>query len=217
MSKLRGLLQIVSLLAILHLVVLGGLGAYWWSSGTLSTERVDLIAAVLRGELDPPAEDDTDDGPGQRGDAETAQVAIAQEQMEEETERRQLERDRAELDQRLELVLREMHRVQQEREYFEDRRRLEAESVKRKSEQSYREGFDKQLQLFGTMKPKVAVEYLLSRSVAEAAELIRAMDTRKGRKIIEAARTPNQRKKMDEILKLLPDLEGTRASAAQTG
>ncbi len=206
MSKAGGLFKIVSILAILHLLGLAGLMGLLWSKGTLSTDRVQLIAGVLRGEYDPPSEDESGPAVSQDAETESPQAALTQEQLEVEMTRRQLERQKTELEQRLELVLREMARVQREREYFEERRQREAEVVRKKGEQNYRRGFEKQLDLFGKMKPQVAVEYLLSRDVEEATELLRALDTRKGKKIIEAARTPNQRKKMDEILKLLPEL-----------
>ena len=215
MSKSRRIFTIVATLAILHLLALGGLMGFLFHNGTLNAGRVELIAAVLRGEHDPPAEDGAGSVEAAARDAGSAQVALAQEQMEEEMTRRQLEREKAELAQRLELVMREMARVQQEREYFEERRRREAESAKKKGEQSYREGFEKQLDLFEKMKPKIAVEYLLSRNVEEAADLLRAMETRKGKKIIEAATSPNQRKKIDEILKLLPELNVEHGDTAR--
>ena len=215
MSKLRGILTVIAVLAILHLLALGALVGFLFHSGTLNSERVELLAGVLRGEHDPPAQD----GAASVEDADeagSAQATLAQQQMEEEMTRRRLEREKAELTQRLELVMREMNRVQQEREYFEERRRREAQSAKKKGEQSYREGFEKQMDLFEKMKPKVALEYLLSRDAEEAAELLRAMDTRKGKKIIEAAKDPNQRKKIDEILKLLPELGVEGGDAVRT-
>jgi len=216
-SKMRSILMIVSALAILHLLALGGFVGYSWHNGTLNTERVELIAAVLRGEHDSSVEDETGLGEGDTEEAGSAQAAIAKEQIEEEVARRQLEREKAELEQRLELVNREMQRVRREREYFEDQRRREAEAAKKRSEQSYRDGSEKQLEYLGKIKPKDAVGYILSRDIEEAAEILRAMDTRKGKKIIEAAKTPSQRKKMDEILKLMPELKMESGPAPEGG
>lgn len=209
MSKLRGAWLVLSILAVVHLLAASGVLAVLCLNGTLTLERVELIAAVLRGEHDEPAEDAAVSAGVSAGQAGTAEAAIARGQQEDEIFRLQMERQKTEMSQRLDLVLREMARVQQEREYFEELRRRDAESANSAERQHYWEGFQKQLDLFGKMKPKVAVDYLLSRDVEEAATLLRALDTRKGKKIVEAATNPSQRKKMDEILKLLPELDVT--------
>lgn len=216
MSKMRTPLKIISALAILHLLALVGFVGYAWHNGTLNAERAELIAAVLRGEYDAPAEGETGLGADDAAEAGSARDAIAREQTEDEIIRRRLEREKAELQQRLELVSREMQRVRRDRESFEDQRRRAAEEDKKRSESSYRDGFEKQLEYLGKIKPKDAVGYLLSRDIEEAAEILRAMDTRQGKKIIEAAKTPNQQKKIDQILKLMPELHtegGARSEA----
>ena len=207
MAKLRGLYTVVSVLALLHLLGLAGFGAFMWNNGTLNAERVELLAGVLRGEYDAPAEDGGEDAGEETVVSRNSEETIAREQIDAEIAKRQLEREKTEMRQRLDLIAREMHRVRQEREFFEDQRRRATEAAKRRNEQDYRDGFQKQLEYFGQLKPKNAVEYLLSRNVEEAAEILRTIDTRKGKKIIEAAKTPNQRKKMDEILRLLPELQ----------
>ncbi|MCK4658729.1 MAG: hypothetical protein KAV82_04335 [Phycisphaerae bacterium] len=206
MSKLRGLVKIMSLLALLHLLALVGFVGHLWNKGTINPERVEIIAGVLRGEYDAPPEDESGTPAVKAEDAKSAQDAIALEQTKQDAIRSQIEREQTALAQQHELILRERAQVLREREAYEERRRRDAEADNRKQEQNYRSGFEKQLEYLEAIKPKAAVQYVLSRDVKEAAELLRAMDTRKGKKIIEAAKTPNQRKKMDEILKLLPEL-----------
>jgi hypothetical protein len=214
MSKLRGFARLLSILAILHLLGLAGVVGYMWSNGTLNPARAELIADVLRGKFDAPAEPGAETDKTKTEEGTNAQGTVADGQMHEEIARRQLDREKAELEQRLELVTREMNQSRQERESFEEQRRRDAEAAKRKTEQTYRAGFEKQLEYFAKMKPKDAAEYLLNRELEEAAELLRAMDARTGKKIIEAAKTPAQRKKIDDILKLLPELKAEPTETA---
>lgn len=217
MKRLRGLFTIVSLLAILHLAAVVGLAGVLWARGTLNPQRVEQIAAVLRGEYDTPSEPAVPEGEAQPDEAQNAKATLAGEQTEDELASRRLERERAELQQRLDLVFQEMTRVRQERERLEQERQALAEATRKRSEQETRGGFQKQLELFSKIKPAEAMEYLLGRDVDEAARLLAALNARKGKKIIEAVKTPAQRRKMDRILRRLGGEGPTGLAAKQPG
>ncbi len=52
----------------------------------------------------------------------------------------------------------------------------------------------------------MAVDYLLARSPEDAAQMLLLMDTRKAKRIIEAAKTTGQKKRMAEIYQLLSEM-----------
>ncbi len=78
------------------------------------------------------------------------------------------------------------------------------------------EGFKKELEVFKTLKPAQAFEYLSRKDVAESARLLIEMDPRTIGAILQSAKTPDTKKKADEILGKMREVAPASASQVET-
>lgn len=215
-SILRRLYDAVALFALLNLLVLGGVTAYAVSTGIADGEKIRRIAAVVRGEdqmdqAGPGVE--PSEAPSEPAEPASTEDAIAESQMGLEIMHREADRIKAELDQRLALNNSIMLRVMTEREAFKQELEAAAEHEKAASRERQKEGFDKQVEIYQGLAPKVAVEHLLGLPEPdEAARLLLEMDTRKAKKIVEAAKRPDQMRQMKVILQRLREVAPDRSS-----
>jgi hypothetical protein len=208
----------LALFAMLNLVVVGGLGAYLIGSGVADTEKIRRVAAVLRGEDESDVDAETPPAPAEAVVPVAADDSVAMSQMDLEIMRREAERIKAELDQRLALNNGIMLKVMTEREAFRKERDAEAKRKEIASQEQNREGFAKQIEIYEGLMPKVAVEHLLSLPEAdEAARILLEMDTRKAKKIVEAAKRPEHMQQMKVILQRLREVAPDRSSELGTG
>lgn len=203
-GMLRKAYDIAATLALLNLLGLAGLVGALVATGRLDRERGIQLVQVLRGETPmadvPPTMPATTQAelenpevaplPTGAAPSETAEVL-----------RREAERLRTELDQRLALSNRILLRVSMERETLQ---REQAEAARRQQEteaEADTTGFRKQVEIFEGLSSKIAIDYLLNvGDPDDAARLLVAMDPRKSRKIVEAAKAEPQKAAMQQIL-----------------
>lgn len=219
-SILRKTYDVAAIFALLNMLVWGGLGAYLVGSGMLAPDKIERIAAVLRGEGEPTDVAGAASGTGADSAPTRASVvgqsvedASAASQMDEEITRREAQRIKAELDQRIATVNQVLMRVTLEREAFE--RQVEAEAQRKQEVTASQDqaGFKKELEYFESLAPKVAVQHLLAKPDAdEAARILLEIETRKGKKIIEAAKRGNQMERMKVILQRLREAAPSRSA-----
>lgn len=231
----------VALFALLHVVAAVGVGAYLLGSGAINREKLRGIVMVLRGEaLGAIVEPDADDvfpgefaeagassfgvpiraagyGPGRTSEIGEGLTGVPRSRAEvrEELEilRLEAERIKAELEQRLTLNNSIMLRVTTQREAFQRDRDQAREEAQASLQRRQEEGFEKKVAILEALSPRVAVEHLLSLpDIDEAAFILLQMDTRKARKIVEAARTGQQLQKMQAILQRLRDVAPDRTA-----
>ena len=202
--------HVVALLALLNLIVIAGGVGYLFSTGALSTERVEQLAAVLRGEWPKPAEAQAEEVE-EVADPTRSAESIDREQTEEEMLRLQADRRRAELQQQAATVAAARLEVTRQREALERRHADFKAQAKRREKEEESAGFKKELDLLSSVKPKVAVGYLLEKPREDAAVLFLQMETRKGKRLVEAAKTPSQRRAMAEILQMLREMSPEQA------
>ena len=211
----------VALFAMLNLLVAGGIIAYLLATGTVDAEKVHRVAAVLRGESQPEVTEpalEPSQKPVEVVEPAQTEDAIAESQMNLEIMRQEAERIKAELDQRLALNNSIMLRVMTEREAFQRENEAAAEREMEAVQQRQNEGFEKQLEIYEGLAPKVAVEHVLGlQDPDEAARILLDMDTRKAKKIVEAAKRPDQMQQMKAILQRLREVAPDRSSELQTG
>lgn len=218
-SLLRRLYDSVALFALLNLLVFGGLGAYAIFAGGISPEKVQAIAAVMRGAKvagpdvpQPPGE------PSAPSEMETEAAAVPADAEKIEIMQREAERIKEELRQRLALNNSILLRVQAEREAFE---KEQAEAAKREAEAAQErdtEGFRKQIEILEGLKPKAAVLHLLGQGDPdEAARLLVEMDTRKAQKIVQAATEPGQLQRMMIILQRMREVSPEKSAQISGG
>jgi flagellar motility protein MotE (MotC chaperone) len=214
--------DIVALFALLHVAALLGVAGYLVSTGTIDGEKVRQMAAVLRGgegadELEEQSEAEAAVAPDGAGTGPQAGRPSGQAQAggsleNEEMLRREAQRIKTELEQKLALTNSIMLRVQMEREAFE-RERIEAAQRDQKNETLREdEGFKKQLAILENLSPKIAVEHLVALpDPDDAARLLAEMQPRKAKKIVEAAKKGNQLTFMQSIVRRVREVAPAKA------
>lgn len=208
----------VALFAILNAAVLGAMTVYLVASGAVDAIKVQRIAAVLRGE-DRPAEHpaptaEAGEAAGAEGTVEQIGEDVAVDtSLELEIIRREADRLKEELRQQLALNNSILLRITTERENFRQEREAAAQQAAAERQERQKEGFDKQLAILEGVKPDTAVTHLLALGdVDEAARILLAMEVRKAKKIVEAAKRPDQLEQMKIILRRLRDVSPGRSA-----
>jgi len=211
----------VTLFALLNLLAIGGLCALLAASGAIDAEKARRIVAVMRGEqpdqevapaIEQPEEPAVGVEQGVAGKDLAAESEVGIEIM-----RREAERVKAELDQRLALNNNILLRVMTERERFRREVDEAAEREEASMQQRREEGFQKQIAIYESLTPKVAVQHLLAMPEADdAAKILLEMDTRKAKKIVEAAKQGDQLEKMKTILRRVREVAPDRSAELES-
>ncbi len=210
--------DIVALFALANVLALGGLAVYLVGSGAVSGEELREIAVVLRGGAkDLATGGEAKPEPLARTPEATASVEVdnagTDAQMEVEILRREAERIKVELDQRLALNNSILLKVRTEREAFKAER--QAAQREDQAEVALRRdvGFEKQVAIIESLAPKIAVQHLLGMSDPdEAAKILMAIETGKARKIVEGARRGDELTRMQVILQRVRDAAPNRSA-----
>jgi hypothetical protein len=216
-SILKRTYDAVALFALLNIVALGGLGIYLAAGKVVDREKLRRAVAVLRGKDATPGRLTVSQPPDAAADDVSVPVrgadGVAGSQMELEILRRESERVKTELEQRLALNNSILLRVMTERESFR-RERQEALLQREAAEQQRREeGFRKQIAIYESLAPKIAVQHLLDMPEPdEAAKILLEINTRKARAIVEAARRGDQMSKMKVILQRVREVAPERSA-----
>lgn len=207
---IRKLLEILAVVAVLNLMALGGLAAYAVTSGAITVDKARYIVAIMNGEQPLPG-DESDEDEDEVADDKVISIAsvnpVAQTEMGKEMLRREADRIKAELDQRLALNNSILLRVTSERERFRQEQANAAKKRKSRTKQRRDEGFKKQLAIMESLSPKVASENLLAmEDLDDAVQMLLQMQTGKAKKIIESVKRTADKEKMREILRRMRDV-----------
>jgi hypothetical protein len=199
-----------SLLATINAVVLIGLAVYLFATGGIDADGLRRAAHALRDESVPTLPAVTAAAPvalpGQTQHESQVDNLAVKAQMDVEILHREAERVKVELAQRLALNKGILVEVQNERDAFRREQELQKRRQEESEKQSRDEGFERQIQIFQTLSPKVAVQHLLAMSDPdEAARILTAIDSDRARKIVEAARRDPELSQMQMILQKVRD------------
>jgi len=217
-SVLRRAYEAMALFAMLNLVGTIALVGLLLAGGALDGEKLRQIVAVLRGGQPSPtalapvagqAVAASPDVPARSVGA----GAAAESQMDLEIVRRESERIKTELEQRLALNNSILLRVTTERENFQKEREQAAHTEESTLRERRKEGFKKQIDIYESLAPKVAVEHLLAMPEPDdAAKVLLEMNTRKAKAIVEAAKRGDQIEKMKVILARVREVAPERSA-----
>ncbi|MHC5109864.1 MAG: hypothetical protein ACYTHJ_08305 [Planctomycetota bacterium] len=201
----------IALFAVLNLVTLAGASAYLIGTGVVTGDRIRGMVEYFRTvDTVEPVVAKTPEESTETEDQEIRSLDVLAglpSNMTTEIMRREADRVKTELDQRLALNNGILLRITQERESFRRERDLEAAKKLADKEQQESFGFEKQVEIIGSLTPKVAVNHLLSMSdLDDAAKVLGLLDTRKAKRIVEAAKSPEQLEKMRSILQKLKEV-----------
>ncbi len=219
MSVLKKLYHIVALLAILHAVLLIGTVAYLAVSGRLTVDSAKAMATILEPPK-PQAEPQEKSKLKAETDVGPAAEAPARDLLDEEMHRRNLERITMQAEDRLTLANRQMLEVKRRREELEQEQARLKSAEQQRVEESAEAGFQKELELLSSLKPKIALDNLLARPTDDAAQLLMRIDTRKATKIVEeSAKDPRKwaavLKIQERLRELTPTAEATQPARGE--
>lgn len=207
----------LALFALLNMVGVGALVVYLVAGGVLNGEKGRRIVGIMRDEDLSSADEEASNEPvdAETDDARAAAGtdAVVESQVDVEIIRRESERIKAELDQRLALNNSILLRVVTERERFQ--RELEEATNRQEasSKQRREKGFRKQIAIYESLSPKVAIQHLLALTEPDdAARILLEMETRKAKKVIEVAKRGEQIEKMKQILKRVREVAPDRSA-----
>ena len=199
---MKRLYSILALAAIAHLGLLAGLVGFLFGTGRLDADRIEQIAAVIRGDLD---DDAITTAPATQPtsvprDLATAET-IRQQQELEEIQRRRLQQQVQQARQAMDLaslarvdVIRRSESLDRQRKAFDAQRRALAQ-------QADTTGFQKTLTLYGSLPASQAKIMLIRRPEADAVRLLGALTARKASAILGACRTEEELAWADKMLK----------------
>jgi len=179
------------------------------SKGYLTSDKLRRIGQVVRGEdeQEPEAAEKQPeaDAPAEASPAQSELTSVPidlskESQYAQEIVFHEMQRFKDEMDQRMALNNKIMLMITTRREAlerdikaFQQRRQQDVEIVDN-------EAFKKELEIFESLKPVTAMERLVAKSnVEDAAKLMLQMDSRKVAKIIEAAKTPADKLKLQAV------------------
>ena len=197
------LYQVICLLAIANLVAIVGVVAFLYGTGRLDGERLEQIAAVLRGEdlaeaaATTPAATQPATQPLEKG---TAETRLARAREEGDLAQRLLERRGRELEDRQQLADAMMLDIIRRQETLAEEQAALDEQQRKIREERLRSGFVKELELLAAVKPKVRKDLLAQKSDADVVRLMMEMDERAGKQVIEVCKTPEEKAWMARIL-----------------
>jgi hypothetical protein len=219
--------NVIAVLAVATLLAGGGFTGFLFGTGRLTAERLQRIAAVLRGEANQPASPTTAPASQPAGEEQTAPATFRPAESPEarhrrvELERLRLERATQDLEARQRLLDQALQRVVVEQERLNGEKAAKAAAARHKqaSEAATDEGFRKELDYVSGLKPAQAKEYVVrvwQRQKADAARLMAAIDESRGRRILEQFKTPEELQLMTDLLEQVRS-QGTEGHANASG
>lgn len=221
--------NMVAAFAIATMLGIGGFVSYLAGTGHLSGSRVELIAAVLRGDLDgwtagatPTEAEHAETQPAAsqpaRAHARAAEEVAAREKAE-SLEAMRLERARADLEARERVLNEVLAHVEAAHKELEAERAALQSSRAKAAEAASSEGFQKELEFVSALKPALAKEHLLrvwSQSRSDAVRIMVNIDQGRGKRILEQFKTPEELQIMTELLEQIRTT-GVASNAEKSG
>ncbi len=211
MSLLKNVYRTATFLALIHLVGIGSFIGYLVSSKKLDVEKARTIVKLIKGDDSESGQSDTvgETSVGQSTDAPIeTRVAVSREdsRVSEEVVRRDTDRYRTQLEQRLKFIRRERIEIDRLREEFDRNQQLSNANARKSLERQQTAGFAKELEIIRSLKPNAALTQIMTMDDAQAAELLFKLSARQVKKLFEAAKTEAQIKKMTTIRELIRDV-----------
>ena len=209
----KTLISLVSALAIANLLALIGAVGFLFGTGRLDADRVEQITEIILGEDEEEAEDVVLEI-AQPKEKEQAQVKLARAREEGDLIRRLFERQERETRDRQRLVDAMMLDVTRRQEELAEEQELFDEQQRNLREERLQSGFRKELELLQTAKPKMRRDLLRAKNDADAVKLMMEMDTRAGKQVIDACKSPQEKAWISRILYEIEMLNEPRPASA---
>jgi hypothetical protein len=214
----------LAILAIATTLAVGAFVGLLFGSERLTGQRIETIAAVLRGEYDDAAADAATTQPAEHGGAARPSGTRSAEQVRqalvgEQLRRAALERAARDVAARQELLDHAMQYLLTSQEQLEQDQAAWREKKRKETEALRDAGFQQELRLVSKLSPKLAKEHVVrswQKHKADAVRLLQALSESKGQRILEQFKTPEEIDIMHQLLEQLR-LQGTDEFAAGSG
>lgn len=210
------LYQLVAVAGIAVLLALGAFAGYLAATGRLTIERLERVAAVLRGEDENAAHDALSAVADAHASATTQPAAepgrgpsaaeLRRARLAEHMQRATLERAAADLQARQALLNQSMQHLIQLQEQFGTEKTAWLAQKKKLTDVANDGGFQRELAYVTKLQPKYAKEHVVrtwQKQKADAVRLFMALEPSKGQRILEQLKTPEELQIMHELLEQL--------------
>lgn len=212
---MKRIYHLIALVALIGVFALAGFAVFLYATGRLNAERIDQIAIVLRGEFPKPVVVTSQPATQPAAPApQPSRAEIARLQAQKEYFELAGERLRAEAEQRR--ILNQRIQLDMTRQLEEsDARRQEAEKQKKRPPTpptaAQSEAAAKELEVFGSMDPKLARDLLMKRKEPDAVQLLMQLEPNRVKKIVDACKTDEERDWIGRILNQLHNMDSEMA------
>lgn len=213
----RKIVYILGLVSLVALLGAAGVAGYLASKGTLNGDS--LHAAVVAVTSQPAADDPATTQPatasqphsseGIYADAVSAEV--------ENAEAARLEMMRRQLANEQSLLEAARVSLQRQQEQFQQKARQWEEDQKSAMVGAQQDGVQKELDYLSSIRASQALMLLRAKSDGEVAKILMAMETRKGKKIIELCKSTDEQEWVQRILELIRQQSNVQAQALTGG
>ncbi len=193
----------LALFALIHLLILLGIGGYAYQTGRIDRAKIERISVIIRG--DEPDEPEvvaggSDVTPEVDGQAESSEDLIEQAMKRDEMERLQRERALADIRNESLLVDRRMVKLQRDQEAHDQRVARQNEQMNKRRESEENAARQETINTIGGLDSKKARDFLMNLAEADAVKILLTLPARKRKGILEACKTPDQTRWRDKVL-----------------
>lgn len=214
----------VAVVAVASLLSGGGFVGYLVATGHLTAQRFTRIAAVMRGELDAlPSDSAAATSQPTTAPAEDPRATSAKEirlqRERQHLETIQLERTRRDLEAQKRLVDQALQQLLTGQEQLVQKKAELVDQHKRREVATQETGFQRELDYFSTLSPKLAKEHLVriwKKQRIDAVRLFAALDMSRGKRILEQMKSGEELELLHELLEQLR-IQGVESYAKESG
>ncbi len=200
----KQLYNALAMLALINMLAMLGLFGFLFHKGKLNAEKVNRLAAVIRGEIDTTAastEGALASATARPEDvAESSSEKIKQALEEGEIKQLRLEREEQDLKHRQNLLDRRMITFQRDKDEHTKQVQEQEQMQKKKQEQALSSSYLEVVSAIENIKPVAAVEVLMTKGDPDCVKILQSMDEMKRTKIFNACKTAEQKAWRDRVI-----------------
>jgi flagellar motility protein MotE (MotC chaperone) len=236
---MRKLGTLISMVCIVNVLMLLGLGGYLWGTGRLNKPKAQTIADMLRQPGNPEglrakvyeimvpatqgAQSRPTSGPASAAAPTGLEPASAQERIDYlqkvlEAERLRLQSEAQKLREEQELLVAKQNLLDVERKTLADQKKAYEQMVAGATTKSDEAGFRKSMEIFDQLKPKQVKDLLIAMPADQIARYISAMDPDRAAKVVGEFKNTGEKDLINEALDRIRGVTtapGTRAASTQ--
>ncbi len=193
----------LALFALIHLLILLGIGGYAYQTGKIDRAKIERISAIIRGDQPETPEavaDEADASPEVDRQAESSEDLLKEAMKQDEMAGLERERARADIRNLNMLLDRRMAKLQRDREAHDQRVARQNEQANKRRENEENAARQATIKTIGGMAPKMARDFLMNYPEADTVKILLTLPDRKRKGVLEACKTLEQTQWRDRVL-----------------